>query len=197
MLLLASNGYAEACRRAGGTRAVACLEAEPPAFSPTGGSRDFAELELYHLAIYCRGETPAVGRRHRHPVRGEPSGRGRRGGCRPGDYVFADASGAAVIPAGAVRCCTPPSRSCWRTRAPSPPSEAKPQTCWEAVETDWLLQEHRSVIGGAPAAAAGSPDRAPRSRSCTADPFRHRRLTRVNCAPGSGQLHPMGADSGQ
>jgi 4-hydroxy-4-methyl-2-oxoglutarate aldolase len=68
-----------------------------------GRLRDFAELEHYDLAIYCRGETTRWGgdtvtsyEANRPVVIGGVA-------IRPGDYVFVDASGAAVIAAGDVR----------------------------------------------------------------------------------------------
>jgi 4-hydroxy-4-methyl-2-oxoglutarate aldolase len=68
-----------------------------------GRLRDFAELEHYDLAIYCRGETTRWGGDTVTPY--EANRPVVIGGVaiHPGDYVFADASGAAVIPAGDVR----------------------------------------------------------------------------------------------
>jgi regulator of RNase E activity RraA len=68
-----------------------------------GRLRDFAELERYDLAIYCRGETTRWGGDAVTPYEANRPVVVAGVVVRPGDYVFADASGAAVIPAGEVR----------------------------------------------------------------------------------------------
>ncbi len=73
------------------------------AFSPTGGCATFAELEHYDLAIYCRGETTRWGGDTVTPYEANLPVVIGGVAIRPGDYVFSDASGAAVIPAGDVR----------------------------------------------------------------------------------------------
>ena len=68
-----------------------------------GRLRDFSELVHYDLAIYCRGETTRWGGDTVTPYEANrPVVIGGVAVC-PGDYVFADASGAAVIPAEDVR----------------------------------------------------------------------------------------------
>jgi 4-hydroxy-4-methyl-2-oxoglutarate aldolase len=74
-----------------------------PGILADGRLRDFGELELYDLAIYCRGETTRWGGDAVTPYEANRPVVVAGVTVRPGDYVFADASGAAVIPAGDVR----------------------------------------------------------------------------------------------
>jgi regulator of RNase E activity RraA len=99
---LASNGYTDASL-GGGVKLSRVQARRLNGVLADGRLRDFGELDDYDLAIYCRGETVRWGGdtvtpyEANHPV--------VVGGVavRPGDYVFADASGAAVIPADDVR----------------------------------------------------------------------------------------------
>ena len=68
-----------------------------------GRLRDFAELEHYDVAIYCRGETTRSGGDTVTPYEANRPVVIAGVAIRPGDYIFADASGAAVIPASDVR----------------------------------------------------------------------------------------------
>src|SRR3954468_4179768 len=102
VLVLASNGYTDASL-GGGTKLSRVQNHGLAGILADGRLRDFAELEHYDLAIYCRGEPTRWGGDTVTPYEGN-----RRvviGGValRPGEYAFADASGAAVIPAGDVR----------------------------------------------------------------------------------------------
>lgn len=60
VLVLASNGYTEASPGRG-TKLSRVQNHRLAGILADGRLRDFAELELYHLAIYCRGETPRWG----------------------------------------------------------------------------------------------------------------------------------------
>ena len=102
VLVLASNGYTEASL-GGGTTLSRVQNQRLAGILADGRLRDFAELELYHLAIYCRGETTRWGGDAVTPYEGNRPVVVAGVAVRPGDYVFADASGAAVIPAGDVR----------------------------------------------------------------------------------------------
>ena len=102
VLVLGSNGYTDASL-GGGTKLSRVRNHRLAGILADGRLRDFAELEHYDLAIYCRGETTRWG--GDTVTRYEATRPVVIAGVaiRPGDYVFADASGAAVIPAGEVR----------------------------------------------------------------------------------------------
>lgn len=102
VLVLASNGYTDASL-GGGTKLSRVQNHRLAGILADGRLRDFAELELYDLAIYCRGETTRWGGDVVTPYEANRPVVVAGVAVRPGDYVFADASGAAVIPAGDVR----------------------------------------------------------------------------------------------
>ena len=79
VLVLASNGYTDASL-GGGTKLSRVQNHRLAGILADGRLRDFAELEHYDLAIYCRGETTRWGGDTVTPLRGEPSGGDRRGG---------------------------------------------------------------------------------------------------------------------
>ncbi|WP_231985333.1 RraA family protein [Mycobacterium sp. E796] len=60
VLVLASNGYTDASL-GGGTKLPRVRNHRLAGILADGRLRDFAELELYDLAIYCRGETTRWG----------------------------------------------------------------------------------------------------------------------------------------
>ena len=102
VLVLGSSGYTEASL-GGGTKLSRVQNHRLAGILADGRLRDFAELERYDLAIYCRGETTRWGGDTITPYEANrPVVIGGVAIC-PGDYVFADASGAAVIPAADVR----------------------------------------------------------------------------------------------
>ncbi|MBO0881148.1 MAG: RraA family protein [Mycobacterium sp.] len=102
VLVLASNGCADASL-GGGTKLSRVQNHRLAGILADGRLRDFAELERYDLAIYCRGETTLWGGDTLTPYEANRPVVIAGVVVRPGDYVFADASGAAVIPAGDVR----------------------------------------------------------------------------------------------
>jgi regulator of RNase E activity RraA len=101
VLVLASNGYTDASL-GGATKLSRAQNHGLAGILADGRLRDFAELVHYDLAIYCRGETTRWGGDTVTPY--EANRPVVIGGVaiRRGDYVFADASGAVVIPAGDV-----------------------------------------------------------------------------------------------
>jgi 4-hydroxy-4-methyl-2-oxoglutarate aldolase len=102
VLVLAGNGYPDVSL-GGGTKLSRAQNNRLAGVLADGRLRDFAELECYELAIYCRGETPRSGGDAVAPYEANrPVVIGGVAVC-PGDYIFADASGAAVIPADDVR----------------------------------------------------------------------------------------------
>jgi regulator of RNase E activity RraA len=102
VLVLASNGYTDTSL-GGGTKLSRVQNHRLAGIVADGKLRDFAELEHYDLAIYCRGETTRAGGDVVTPYEANRPVVIAGVAVRPGDYVFADASGAAVIPAGEVR----------------------------------------------------------------------------------------------
>lgn len=102
VLVLASNGYTDASL-GGGTKLSRVQNHLLTGILADGRLRDFAELRHYDLAIYCRGETTLAGGDVVTPFEANRPVVIAGVAVRPGDYVFADASGAAVIPAGDVR----------------------------------------------------------------------------------------------
>ena len=92
----------------------------------------------------------------------------------------------------------PPTKSRWRTRRPSPPSEAKPQPHWEAMRTDGSVRKElqRPGVGGR------RPHRPARLERAMVENL-HRRSV-YSSASHPGELHsrmrtshPMRSDSGR
>ncbi|MCV7257108.1 RraA family protein [Mycobacterium shimoidei] len=102
VLVLASNGYTDASL-GGGTKLSRVHNHRLAGILADGRLRDFAELEQYDLAIFCRGETTRSGGDVVTPYEANRPVVIAGVAVRPGDYVFADASGAVVIPAAEVR----------------------------------------------------------------------------------------------
>jgi regulator of RNase E activity RraA len=102
VLVLASNGYTDVSL-GGGTKLSRAQNHRLAGILADGRLRDFTQLMSFDLAIYCRGETPSWGGDTVTPF--EANRPVVIGGVtvRPGDYIFADSSGAAVVPAGDVR----------------------------------------------------------------------------------------------
>ncbi|MEU3793845.1 RraA family protein [Streptomyces fructofermentans] len=101
VLVLASNGYPDTslCGKAKlslvGAHGLAGILAD-------GRLRDFAELAEFDFAAYCRGEAVRWGGDVVTPFEANRPVTVSGVLVRPGDYVFADAAGAAVIPAPEV-----------------------------------------------------------------------------------------------
>ena len=117
VLVLASNGYPDASM-GGGTK-LARLEHYGLAGLLTDGRlRDFAELREFDFAAYCAGEATRWGGDLVTPHQANVPVVLRGVGVMPGQYVFADDSGAVLIPAGDVeRGSRGPNGSNARTRA--------------------------------------------------------------------------------
>jgi 4-hydroxy-4-methyl-2-oxoglutarate aldolase len=67
-----------------------------------GRLRDFDELAGYDFAAYCSGEATRWGGGEVTPAQANVPIVVFKVGVRPGDYVFADGSGAVVIPGAQV-----------------------------------------------------------------------------------------------
>ena len=102
VLVLASNGYTDASL-GGGTKLSRVHNHRLAGILADGRLRDFAELKQYDLAIFCRGETTLWGGDVVTPYEANRPVVIAGVAVHPGDYIFADASGAAVIPAADVR----------------------------------------------------------------------------------------------
>ncbi len=101
VLVLASNGYAEASM-GGGTKLARLQHYGLAGLLTDGRLRDFAELQGYDFAAYCAGEATHWGGNLVTPYQANVPVVLSRVGVLPGSYVFADDSGAAVIPAAEV-----------------------------------------------------------------------------------------------
>lgn len=98
VLVLASNGYPDVSL-AGGTKLSRLQNAGMAGVLADGRLRDFGELARYEFATYCRGESTRWGGDTVTPFQANVPVVVSGVGITPGDYIFADSSGAAVIPA--------------------------------------------------------------------------------------------------
>jgi 4-hydroxy-4-methyl-2-oxoglutarate aldolase len=101
VLVLASNGYTDASM-GGGTKLARLEHHRLEGVLTDGRLRDFAELREYDFAAYCAGEATRWGGDVVTPFQANVPVVLRGVGVMPGSYVFADDSGAAVIPADEV-----------------------------------------------------------------------------------------------
>lgn len=102
VLVLASNGHPETSL-AGGTKLSRAQNLGLGGVLSDGRIRDFDELARYDFAVYCRGEATRWGGDVVTPFQANVPVVVGRVGVRPGDYVYADSSGAVVLPANQVR----------------------------------------------------------------------------------------------
>src|SRR5688500_4926075 len=101
VVVLASNGYADSSM-GGGTK-LSRLQVHGCAGVITDGRlRDFEELARYDFAAYCSGETTKWGGEEVTPFQANVPVVLSGVGVMPGQYVFADSSGAVVIPGGQI-----------------------------------------------------------------------------------------------
>jgi 4-hydroxy-4-methyl-2-oxoglutarate aldolase len=99
VLVLASNGHGEAS--IGGRTKLSRLENHGLAGVLTDGRlRDFDELTRCRFAAYCRGEATKWGGDQITPFQANVPVVLGGVGVMPGQYVFADSSGAVIIPEG-------------------------------------------------------------------------------------------------
>lgn len=99
VLVLASNGYADASL-AGGTKLARVQKMGMAGVLADGRLRDFGELAGYEFAAYCRGEATRWGGDAITPYQANVPVVISGVGIHPDDYIFADSSGAVVIPSG-------------------------------------------------------------------------------------------------
>ena len=97
VLVLAANGYTDTSM-GGGTKLLRLQEHGCAGVLTDGRLRDFDELARYDFAAYCSGEATRWGGDSVTPFQVNVPVVVDRVGVIPGSYVFADASGAVVIP---------------------------------------------------------------------------------------------------
>jgi 4-hydroxy-4-methyl-2-oxoglutarate aldolase len=99
VLVLASNGYTDVSM-AGATKLFRLQEHGLAGVLTDGRLRDFDELAVYEFAAYCSGEATHWGGDHVTPFQANVPVVLDGVGVMPGQYVYADSSGAVVIPEG-------------------------------------------------------------------------------------------------
>jgi 4-hydroxy-4-methyl-2-oxoglutarate aldolase len=97
VIVLASNGYTDTSM-GGGTKLMRLQQDACAGVLTDGRLRDFDELARYDFAAYCSGEATRWGGDSVTPFQANVPVVVRGVGVMPGYYVFADSSGAAVIP---------------------------------------------------------------------------------------------------
>ena len=101
VLVLASNGFPDVSL-GGGTKLSRVHNHEMAGILADGRLRDFDELATYDFVAYCRGETTRWGGDAVRPFQANVPVVISGVGIVPGEYIFADSSGAVVIPASQV-----------------------------------------------------------------------------------------------
>lgn len=97
VLVLASNGYADTSL-GGGTKLARVEKMGMAGVLADGRLRDFDELGGFEFATYCRGQATRWGGDSVTPYQANVPVVISGVGIHPGNFVFADASGAVVIP---------------------------------------------------------------------------------------------------
>ena len=101
VVVLASNGYTDTSM-GGGTKLFRLQELGCAGLLTDGRLRDFDELAGYDFATYCSGEATRWGGDRVTPFQANVPVVLAGTGVMPGSYVFADSSGAVVIPSDQV-----------------------------------------------------------------------------------------------
>ena len=97
VIVLASNGYTDTSM-GGGTKLLRLHQNGCAGLLTDGRLRDFDELARSDFAAYCSGEATRWGGDHVTPFQANVPVVLDRVAVMPGHYVFADSSGAVVIP---------------------------------------------------------------------------------------------------
>jgi 4-hydroxy-4-methyl-2-oxoglutarate aldolase len=97
VVVLASNGYTDTSM-GGGTKLMRVQDYGLAGVLTDGRLRDFDELARYDFAAYCSGEATHWGGDEVTPFQANVPVVLRGVGVVPGQYVYADSSGAVVIP---------------------------------------------------------------------------------------------------
>ena len=98
VVVLASNGYTDTSM-GGGTKLLRLDENKCAGVLTDGRLRDFDELARYDCVAYCSGEATRWGGDAVTPFQANVPVVLKGVGVMPGSYVFADSSGAVVVPA--------------------------------------------------------------------------------------------------
>lgn len=101
VLVLASNGYRDVSL-GGGTKMSRVQNHGMAGVLADGRLRDFDELARYDFTTFCAGEATRWGGNAITPFQANVPVVMSGVGIVPGDFIFADSSGAVVIPAGQV-----------------------------------------------------------------------------------------------
>jgi len=101
VVVLASNGYPQTSM-GGGTKLLRLQEGGCAGVLTDGRLRDFDELARYDFASYCSGEATRWGGDSVTPFQANVPVVLAGVGVMPGSYIFADASGAVVIPSAQI-----------------------------------------------------------------------------------------------
>src|ERR687892_1966784 len=101
VVVLASNGYTDVSM-GGGTKLSRLQNHGSAGVLTDGRLRDFDELATFDFAAYCSGEATKWGGGEVTPFQANVPVVLAGVGVLPGQYVFADSSGAVVIPDGQV-----------------------------------------------------------------------------------------------
>jgi regulator of RNase E activity RraA len=102
VLVLSSGGYTDAAH-GGGTKLSRLVHTRAAGVLADGRLRDFDELREYAFATWCRGETTRWGGDTVMPFAANVAVEVGGVSVTPGDYVYADASGAVVIPSASLK----------------------------------------------------------------------------------------------
>ncbi|AQA09169.1 MULTISPECIES: RraA family protein [Streptomyces] len=102
VLVLSSGGYSDVSH-GGGTKLSRLEHTHAAGVLADGRLRDFGQLGAYGFATWCRGEATRWGGDIAMPYAVNVAVEVGGVCVVPGDYVYADASGAVVIPGGSLR----------------------------------------------------------------------------------------------
>ena len=101
VLVVASNGYPE-ISLGGSTKFSRLVNNQMAGLLCDGSLRDFDDLANYPVAIYCKGETTRTGGNLIQPYLANVPIKVDEVTVVPGDYIYADKTGAVVIPANDI-----------------------------------------------------------------------------------------------
>ena len=109
VIVMASNGYAHTSL-GGGTKLSRLRNHKMAGILCDGQLRDYAELNTYDFAVYCKGETARAGGNEIQPYLTNVPVCLDGVTIVPGDYVFAHGSAAVIIPAASAEIILKKSR---------------------------------------------------------------------------------------
>ena len=200
VLVLASNGYTDASM-GGGTKLSRLQNHRCAGVLTDGRLRDFDELSTYDFAAYCSGEATKWGGGEVTPFQANLPVVVSGVGVVPGQYVFADSSGAVVIPdgqSGGSDRRGPRGRGRRRrvsigdpTGATARPRALRANRSWYPIGTDCYVRRVQNIRGRGRCGRHVAEERAlPGSElACYAGSRRHTpSLTRISVRATSGSM---------